>query len=319
MRYALQRVGQFLIVFVVVTFIVLVATRIGSQDPARDLAGGIASDSVIAQVNEDYPYLDKPLVVQYVYWLGDLVTGDFGRSYTLNQTAMDMFQQRFPPTFFIGFWAITLGLVLAIPIGVYAAYRRDGWFDRITANTSFAVISFPPLVIAIFLMYLIAVRTSFFPVDSDYVAPWDSPVEHFKNFFLPSAALGLGLAAIWSRLLRADMILTLQSDFIMLARAKGVSPRRILWVHALRASILSLITSVALQLSGLVGGAVVVEQLFAMPGVGDRLIFAVQSNDLLTLQAITAALVAIVVVVNLLVDLLYSVVDPRIRAARSLR
>jgi peptide/nickel transport system permease protein len=105
----------------------------------------------------------------------------------------------------------------------------------------------------------------------------------------------------------------------MLARAKGVSPRRILWVHALRASILSLITSVALQLSGLVGGAVVVEQLFAMPGIGDRLIFAVQSNDLLTLQAITAALVGIVVVVNLSVDLLYSVVDPRIRAARSLR
>jgi len=318
-RYALQRLGQFAIVFVVVTFIVLVATRIGSEDPVRDLAGGIASDSVLAQVEEDYPYLDKPLVVQYGYWLTDVLTGDLGRSYALSQTAVEMFQQRLPATFFIGFWAIALGLAIAVPLGVYSAYRRDGWFDRITSQISFGLISFPPLVIAIFLMYLIAVRFSFFPVDSDYVAPWDSPIRHFQNFFLPSLALGLGLAAVWSRLLRADMILTLQSDFVMLARAKGMSPRRVLWGHALRASILSLVTSVALQMSGLVGGAVVVEQLFAMPGIGDRLVFAIQSNDVLTLQAITAVLVGIVVLVNLAVDLLYGIIDPRIRAARALR
>lgn len=319
MRYALQRLGQFAIVFVVVTFIVLVATRIGSEDPVRDLAGGIASDSVIAQVEQDYPYLDKPLVVQYGYWLADMVTGDLGRSYALSQSAVEMFQQRLPATFFIGFWAVALGLAIALPLGVYSAYRRDGWFDRITSQISFGFISFPPLVIAIFLIYAVAVRFSFFPVDSDYVAPWDSPVAHFRNFFLPSLTLGLGLAAVWSRLLRADMIMTLQSDFVMLARAKGMSPRRVLWGHALRASILSLVTSVALQMSGLVGGAVVVEQLFAMPGIGDRLVFAIQSNDVLTLQAITAVLVGIVVLVNLTVDLLYGVIDPRIRAARSLR
>lgn len=319
MRYALQRLGQFAIVFVVVTFIVLVATRIGSEDPVRDLAGGIASESVLAQVEADYPYLDKPLVVQYGYWLTDFVRGDLGRSYALSQSAVEMFQQRLPATFFIGFWAIVLGLAIAVPLGVYSAYRRDGWFDRITSQVSFGLISFPPLVIAIFLMYLIAVRFSFFPVDSDYVAPWDSPIRHFQNFFLPSLALGLGLAAVWSRLLRADMILTLQSDFVMLARAKGMSPRRVLWGHALRASILSLVTSVALQMSGLVGGAVVVEQLFALPGVGDRLVFAIQSNDVLTLQAITAVLVGIVVLVNLGVDLLYGIIDPRIRAARAMR
>jgi len=318
-RYALQRLGQFAIVFVVVTFIVLVATRIGSEDPVRDLAGGIASESVLAQVEADYPYLDKPLVVQYGYWLTDFVRGDLGRSYALSQSAVEMFQQRLPATFFIGFWAIVLGLAIAVPLGVYSAYRRDGWFDRITSQVSFGLISFPPLVIAIFLMYLIAVRFSFFPVDSDYVAPWDSPIRHFQNFFLPSLALGLGLAAVWSRLLRADMILTLQSDFVMLARAKGMSPRRVLWGHALRASILSLVTSVALQMSGLVGGAVVVEQLFALPGVGDRLVFAIQSNDVLTLQAITAVLVGIVVLVNLGVDLLYGIIDPRIRAARAMR
>ncbi len=318
MRYALQRIAQFTIVFLVVTFVVMAATRIGSKDPVRDLAGGTVSDEVIAQVEADYPYLHRPLVVQYVYWLRDMVTGDFGYSYAQSQSVTDMFKQRLPASFFIGFWAITMGLVIAVPLGVYAAYRRDGLFDRSTSLVSFAFISVPPLVFAVLLLLFVAVRVELFPTLSTYVAPWDSPWEHFRNFFLPSLTLALGLAAVWSRFLRADMISTLQSDFIMLARAKGMSPRRILWGHALRASILSLVTSVALQLSGLVGGAVIAEQFFGPKGIGDRLVFAVQQNDLLVIQAITALLVIVVVVANLLVDLLYAVIDPRIRHARAL-
>jgi peptide/nickel transport system permease protein len=231
-----------------------------------------------------------------------------------------MFKQRLPPTIFIGLWAIVLGLLVAIPLGVYGAYRRDTFFDRSSSVGSFAAISTPPLVVAVALLYLIVSRYSIFPTvgASNYVAPWDNPVEHFKNFFIPSLALALGLGAIWSRFLRADMILTLQSDYIMLARAKGVSPRRILWVHALRASVLSLITSVALQLAALVSGAVIVEQFFGPRGIGDRLVFAIQQNDILMIQAITAVLVVAVVFFNLLVDLLYAVVDPRIRHARKL-
>lgn len=318
MRYALQRIAQFVIVFVVVTFVVMAATRIGSTDPVRDLAGGTVSEEVIAQVEADYPYLDKPLVVQYVFWLKDIFTGDFGYSYAQSQSVPDMFKQRLPASFFIGFWAIVMGLVIAVPLGVYAAYRRDGMFDRSTSLVSFAFISVPPLVFAVLLLLFVAVNFELFPVLSTYVAPWDSPWQHFRNFFLPSLTLALGLAAVWSRFLRADMITTLQSDFIMLARAKGMSPRRILWGHALRASILSLVTSVALQLSGLVGGAVIAEQFFGPKGIGDRLVFAVQQNDLLVIQAITALLVVVVVVANLLVDLLYAVIDPRIRHARAL-
>ncbi len=318
MRYALQRLAQFAIVFVIVTFIVMVATRIGSQDPVRDLAGGAVGQEVIDKVNADYPYLDKPLVAQYGYWLTDMVTGNMGESYLQSQSVLDMFKQRIPPTFFIGFWAIFLGLLIALPVGVYSAYKRDGLFDRFMSLGSFASISTPPLVLAVLLGYFVAVKFSFFPSDSNYVAPWTDPVEHLKNFFLPSLTLGLGLGAVWSRFLRADMIATLQSDFIMLARAKGMSPARILWGHALRCSVLSLITSVALQMSGLVGGAVIAETFFAMPGIGDRLVFAIQSNDLLVIQAITALLVAVVVLVNLVVDLLYAVIDPRIRHARAL-
>jgi peptide/nickel transport system permease protein len=315
-RYTLQRVGQFIIVFVVVTFVVMVATRIGSKDVARDLAGGAVSDALIERVNEDYPYLDKPLVVQYGYWLKDMATGNMGTSYAQSQEVVDMFKQRLPVTFFVGFWAIFLGLLIAVPLGVYSAYRRDGWVDRISSYVSFAFISTPPLVFAVFLIYFVALRLDVFPVLSNYVAPWDNPVTHMKNFFLPSLSLGMGLAAVWTRFLRADMILTLQSDFIMLARAKGMSPSRILWRHALRASILSLVTSVALQISSLVGGAVIAEQFFGLAGIGTRLVFAVQANDILVIQAITAVLVVTVVAVNLIVDLLYAVIDPRIRHAR---
>lgn len=318
MRYLLQRIGQFVIVFVVVTFVVMVATRIGSKDITRDLAGGTVGDEVIAKVQADYPYLDDNIVVQYGYWLKDMVTGNMGYSYAQSQSVVDMFQQRLPATFFVGFWAIFVGLAIAVPLGIYSAYRRDSKVDKAASYISFGFISTPPLVFAVLLLYLVALRFDTFPVLSSYVAPWDNPWQHFRNFFLPSLTLGLGLAAVWTRFLRADMILTLQSDFIMLARAKGMSPRRILWGHALRASVLSLITSVALQMSGLVGGAVIAEQFFALAGVGTRLVVAVQQNDILVIQAITAVLVVVVVIVNLLVDLLYAVVDPRIRHARAL-
>ncbi len=320
MRYVLQRLLQFSIVFVVVTFIVMVATRIGSQDPVRDLAGGLVGDAQIQQVLADYPYLDQPLLLQYPQWLWDLLTGNLGYSYAQSQSGLDMFKQRLPPTMFMGFWAIIIGLVIAVPVGVYSAYRRDGWFDRTFSFSSFAAISAPPLVIAVAMLFLVVTRTEVFPTvgGSSYVAPWDDPVLHFRYFFIPSLVLGLGLAGVWSRFLRADMIMTLQSDFIMLAKAKGVSPSRVLWRHALRASVLSLITSVALQLSALIGGAVVSEQFFGPRGIGDRLVFAIQQNDILIIQAITAVLVVGVVVANLLVDLLYAVIDPRIRHARKL-
>jgi len=320
MRYAAQRLIQFVLVFIVVTFVVMAATRIGSTDPARDLAGGAVSEAQIAQVEEDYPYLDKPLVVQYGYWLKDVVTGDWGRSYVANQSVIDMFKQRMPTTVFLTFWAIVIGLVIAVPLGVYGAYRRDGVFDRTSSIGSFAFISMPPLVIGVALLFLVVTRSGVFPTvgRSRYVAPWDSPIEHFENFFIPSLMLGIGLGAIWGRLLRADMITALQSDSVIMARAKGISPRRVLWVHALRMSLLSLMTSVALQMAALLGGAVIAEQFFGPKGIGDRLVFAIQQNDLLVVQAIAAFITVFVVLANLIVDLLYAVVDPRIRVARSL-
>lgn len=320
MRYALQRLVQFLLVFVVVTFTVLAFTRIGSTDPARDLAGGAVTEAQIEQVKEDYPYLDKPIPVQYGYWLKDVVTGNWGRSYVASQSVVDMFKQRMPSTVFIAFWAIVIGLLIAVPLGVYSAYRRDSLFDKSGSLASFGFISMPIVVVAVLLLLLVVSRFGTFPTAgrSKYVAPWDNPVEHFKNFFIPALMLGIGLGAVWGRLLRSDMIIALQSDSVVMARAKGISPNRVLWVHALRMSVLSLMTSVALQMAALIGGAVVAEQFFGPKGIGDRLVFAVQQNDLLVIQAIAAVFAVVVVLANFVVDLLYAVVDPRIRLARSL-
>jgi peptide/nickel transport system permease protein len=324
LRYALTRLLRFVVVFVLVTFLVMISTRIGSKDPLRDLAGGSVGDDVIAKAAADYPYIRQydnnflGWIPQYGNWLKDMVTGEWGYSYAQNQPVTEMFKQRLPLTLWLGVWAIVIGLLIAVPVGVYSAYKRDGLLDRALSFTSFLAISMPPLVLAVFVLYFVVKPFEFFPSLTEYVAPWKSPVKHFQNFFLPSLTLGIGLGAVWSRLLRADMVLTLQSDFINLARAKGVSPSRVLWVHALRSSILSLITSVALQLSGLVSGAVVAEQMFNAGGIGSRLVFAVQGNDILTIQAIVAVVVAVVVAANFAVDLLYAVIDPRIRQMRAL-
>jgi peptide/nickel transport system permease protein len=316
-RYALARLVQFVIVILVVTFAVLAISRIGSKDPARDLAGGAVSQERVDEVTDRF-HLDEPIVVQYGYWLKDFVTLDMGYSYIQSQDVVAMFKQRMPVTLFVAFWSIVIGLVIAVPAGVYSAYKRDGLLDRVISAGSFAVISMPALVLAVLLSYLLSVRWQVFPLLGTYVAPWSNPVEHFENFFLPAITLGAGLGAVWTRLLRADMIGTLQSDYIMLARAKGMSPSRVLWGHALRGSVLSLLTSVALNVGGLIGGAVVIEQIFSLPGVGLRLVESVQTNDLLTLQAIAAVLAVAVVLANFAVDLLYAAVDPRIRHARAL-
>ena len=321
MRYVLQRLLQFVIVFVIVTFVVMVFTRIGSRDPIRDLAGGAVGEAQIEEVEADYPYLDKPLVQQYVYWLGDFVTGDLGRSYLQSQEGIDMFKQRLPATIFI---ALLGDRDRPADRGAGRRLQRlpDATGSSIGSSsvTSFGVISMPPLVVGVALLYLVVARPRVLPDRRCFQLrrAVGQPDRALQELLHPALTLGIGLGAVWSRFLRADMILTLQSDFIMLAKAKGVSPNRVLWVHALRASVLSLITSVALQTAALIGGAVIAETFFGPKGIGERLVFAIQQNDILIIQAITAVLVVGVVIVNLVVDLLYAVIDPRIRHARQL-
>jgi peptide/nickel transport system permease protein len=316
-RYALQRFLQFLLVFFLVTFFVLVATRIGLKDPARSLLGGTATQQQIDTITAKY-HLDSNYFVQYFYWLKNLLTGNMGRSEVFSTDVSTLIVQKIMPTLLLGVYAMVLALLISVPLGVWSAYRRDGYFDKAGSFLSFAFVSTPALVLGVLFSLVFVNHFGHFPRVSDKVYPWDDPYQHFRNFFLPTITLALPIAAVFTRLLRSDMVLTLQSDYITLARAKGMSPRRILWRHALRGSLFSLMTAIGLQLGALLGGAVVVEQLFGLGGLGKLLTEGILRADLLVVQACAAILVISVVVVNFVIDLLYAVVDPRIRHARAL-
>ncbi|MFT3854229.1 MAG: ABC transporter permease [Ilumatobacteraceae bacterium] len=320
MRYFLIRFGRFLIVFFIVTFGVMVLLRIGLNapgDPARTMLGGTASQQQIDEVTQRY-HLDQNLLVQYFWWLKGMVTGDMGISVQQNLTVAAYIKPRILTTMFLGLYSIVWAMIIAVPLAVFQAYRRDSVRDRIASWLSFLFVSVPALVLAPLMIALFVSKLGWFPRIGNKIYPWDDLWLHFKNFFLPSVVLMLPLAAIFARLLRADMALTLQADFVTLASAKGMSPKRVLWRHALPNSLFSLLTSIGLQLGGLVGGAIVVEQLFAMKGMGTLLVSSILSKDLFVVQAIVAIIVVVVVVVNLLIDLLYAVIDPRIRQMRAL-
>jgi peptide/nickel transport system permease protein len=319
-RYLAQRLARFLIVFFIVTFGLMILMRLGMNkpgDPARTMLGGTVSDQQIADVTARY-HLNSPLVFQYLYWLKGMVTLDMGVSVQQNIAVSTYIGGRVLVTVFLGAYSLLLALLVAVPVAVYQAYKRDSLGDKTLSVASFAFVAIPPIVMGVLLILLFVRTLHWFPRTGEKIYPWDSPLEHFRNFALPTLALSLPVGAVFSRLLRGDMVRTLQSDFVTLASAKGVSTQRILWRHALRNSLFSLVTSIGLQLAGIVGGAIVVEQLFAMKGMGTLLVASILSKDLFVVQALSAIIVFSVVIVNLLVDLSYAVIDPRIRHMRAL-
>lgn len=321
MRYALQRIAQLILVFVIVTFCVLVAMRIGGGGPnelARRMLGGTVTDQQVADTVRRY-HLDQNYVVQYLFWLKGFVTLDLGFSVANSVPVSRLLAPRVWTTVLLGLYAIFFGLLIAVPLAVMQAHRRDSWIDRIGNTLSFAGVGIPAVVLGIFVQLFIAKDLGWFAAVGTSVYPWQDIGKHIHNFALPVLTLVIPQVAIYARLLRADMVVTLQSDFITLASAKGMPTRRILWRHALRNSLLSVVTSVGTSLGGLLGGAVVVENLFDLDGIGSQLIVSVISRDLFTVQACVAFIVFLVVVVNLLVDLSYALIDPRVALARSLR
>jgi peptide/nickel transport system permease protein len=206
-RYALQRILQFVIVFVIVTFGVMVLLRLGLNkpgDPARTMLGGAPSQQQIDEATARY-HLDSNYFVQYWYWLTAMLRGDFGFSVQNSLPVSSLIKNRVMTTVLLGFYAVTFGLLIAIPVAVYQAYRRDGAFDKVSSGSSFLVVSVPGIVIATFLSYLFVVTLGWFPRIGEKVYPWDDLGEHFRNFFLPSLVLVLPLAAVTARILRADM------------------------------------------------------------------------------------------------------------------
>ncbi len=309
------RLARLLLTLFAVTFLSFIMTSLLPGDPVNAILGVDAprDEETVARIRADLG-LDDPLPQRYITWLGNAVQGDLGESYiNSGQSVSGTISQRLPVTAQLATMAIGIALILAIPIGVIGAYRQGRWQDQTTSAAVQVALSVPNFITGIFLIWLFAVTLKWLPASNWNRIGDKGLIENLKTAILPSTALALTQMAIFSRLVRSDMIATLQENYILSAKAKGLSDRYVLLRHALRPSSLSLATIVGINFGALLGGTVIIETLFAIPGLGFRLINAINQRDILVIQGITVFVAVAYVVINTVVDLFYTVLDPRIR------
>lgn len=316
MRAVLRRLPPLIATLLAVSFLTFLLTSLLPGDPAEQILGPqSATPERLAAVRAELR-LDDPLPVRYVRWLGDAATGDLGRSYRTNQQVRDAIIERLPVTVQIGGMAIGFALLVAVPLGMISAYRSGGPVDRVVTGGSFMLLSIPSFMMALVLILVFAVNLGWLPA-TGWTRISDDLGQNLRAALLPAASLAVGELAVYTRLLRSDMIGTLQEDYIALARAKGMPTFWILLRHALRPSSFSLLTVVGLQVGAVMTGSVVIETLFALPGVGRLLVDSVYQRDLIMVQGIALVVAVSYVLVNFIVDIVYSYLDPRIRHGRT--
>lgn len=316
MSFIWRKVLQLVVVLFCVTFFSFFMLTLLPGDLSDTLCGIGCTQEQRDQLSEELK-LNDPVIVRYVDWLTNVGTGDFGRSGRTKQEISEALAQRIPVTAELVIYSQFLALLIAIPMAVLAARRAGGWLDRISTTTAFGFLSAPPFVVAPVLVLIFAVNLKWFPA-TGYTAFTENPIENLRSFFLPSLTLALAEMAVYMRLLRTDLISTLQEDYITMAKAKGIPPKKILWKHAFRPSTFSLVTVAGLNMGRLIGGAFIVEIIFALNGLGKYILDAILGRDYLAMQAGVVVVATAYVLINFGVDLLYAVLDPRIRHARAL-
>jgi peptide/nickel transport system permease protein len=298
-------------VLILVSFATTFLLNLVPGGPANGVLGDTATPQQIQAFNKEFG-LDRPVVVRYLDWLRHAVTGDLGTSFQTRQPVSTMIGQRLPVTLEITLIALGFALIMAVPLGVLQAYLVGGKTDRSLNVVMGTFIATPTFLIAIFFSYFISVKLGWLPV-----AGWtpfsQDPVDNLRHIILPSLALALAPLALFCRLIRSDMIATLQSDFILAARGRGQSTRSILFREALKPSSFSLITVAALSLGQLLGGAVVVEVIFSLPGIGTLLYSAITLRDYGVVQGVVVFIALVYVALNAFVDVVYELLDPRVR------
>lgn len=310
MNYVAVKAVQLVVVLLIVTFLTFMLINLLPGGPEAAILGFGADDESIAQLQEDLN-LDDPIPVRYARWLGDAVTGDLGESYVNGSSVSELLSARLPVTLVLMAYSLFLALLVAVPLGIATAWKADTRFDKITGTISFGLLSIPNFIMATLLVYLFAINRTWFP------ATVKEGEENLYTLFLPALSLALGQIAVFLRLLRTDMIATLQEDYIGVAKAKGMTNRRILFRHAFRPSSFSLLTVAAITIGNLIGGTVIIESIFAINGIGKLIVTSIFTRDYLVVQGVVVVVAAGFVIINFAVDLIYAVLDPRIRHARA--
>lgn len=304
--YLVRRAILIVPTFIAVTLLAFLLIHIAPGDPITVMLGSEYTPQAAAELRAAYG-LDRPLLVQYGLWLKQVLSGRLGRSVFEPRSVSSLIKQRAGTTVILAASSMLVAILFGVPMGVVSAVRRDSVIDHITRVAAVAGISMPVFWLALLLIVLFAVQLNWFP-------PGGSMAEYgYRVMVLPALALGLSLMALIARITRSTLLEVLFTDYVRTARAKGLSGARVVWRHALRNSLLPLVTVVGLQVGALLGGAVLTETVFALPGLGRLLIDSIAQRDYPVISGVILTTTTAFVVVNFLVDVLYAVLDPRVR------
>ena len=309
--FVARRLFYLLPVLLAVSLLTFLIASLLPGDLAYVILGDQATPEKVAALRHDMG-LDQPIWWRYFSWLGHVLEGDFGRSFRTGQTVLQAVAERLPVSIELMLLAEIIGLAVGVPVAIACAVRNGSAFDRFMTSSAFGMLSVPTFLSAILLIYLFAVELRWLPA-TGYVPFAEDPAANLRFLVLPALTLALAEWPGIMRVLRSDMIATLQEDYIALARAKGLKASRILFVHALKPSSLTLITVTGINIGRLIGGALIVETIFALPGIGRLLVSAIYTRDLIILQGVVLFVAGGFVLMNFIVDMLYAILDPRIR------
>lgn len=310
--YIARRAGASLLTLFIATIVVFVGVRALPGDPAIALSAENPSPQVIAAIRHEYA-LDKPLPVQYVVWLGKALHGNLGTSPKTGLPVAQSLAERLPITLELTILAMVIAIAVGLPIGILAAVRRGSLADYLASTTAIAGLSVPHFWLGILFILAFAVNLQWLPA-SGFV-PLTDPGANLAHMIMPAAVLGIGMAAVVMRQMRSAMLESLGADYIRTARAKGMSEGVVVGMHALRNSLITVVTVLGLQLGVLISGAVITEQIFIIPGIGKLTIDSVFSRDYPTLQGVVLITATGYILANLVTDICYSLLNPRIRVA----
>ena len=310
-RYLVSRLAGMVIVMLLVATLVFFITRLAPGDPAAVMLGEQATAADIAQLRASYG-LDKPLPVQFAYWLGELARGNLGQSIFLQRPVTQALVERAEPTFFLTLFAMAIAILIGVPCGIAAAVWRNSWADQVFSGFAMLGASIPSFWLGLILMQMFAVGLGWFPV-AGYGDPGVPLSARLHHLVLPAIVLGVVNSALILRFSRASMLDVLGEDHIRTARAKGVSERRVVLHHALRNALIPVVTVLGLTFALLIGGAIVTETVFGLPGIGNLVVSAVLRRDYPVIQGALLVIAGMYVLINLAIDLLYLAIDPRVK------
>ncbi|SDM66489.1 peptide/nickel transport system permease protein [Fictibacillus solisalsi] len=300
-KYLIRRLLQLIPVLFIITFVVFVLVYLAG-DPVSLMLPEDASEEDREALREALG-LNEPFLYQYFHFLGDLISGDFGTSFRYSQEALPLVLERLPATFELAAASMLVAIVLAIPLGIFSARKRNSFVDLFITGGSVLGKAMPNFWLGIMLILMLAVNYQIFPVSGRGT---------FVHLVLPAITLGTGVAAEMTRLIRSSMLEILHQDYIRTAKSKGVSDTLVIFKHAFRNSLIPVVTITSLQISHLVSGALITETVFSWPGLGQLLVQAVNGRDMAVVQAAVFVIAILVIVINLITDLVYRLLDPRI-------